>query len=166
MTRRNHFSHTAAFALSALFCAAIGCAPVRAQDSKPASKTEASEKPSQKSVAAKAAFGTIAASDAKVKAASDPKDLTKAGKMTGKTGTFSGTVAQVYAMKGNNMVLLNFDKDYKAAITGVIRAKNFSKFPDLQTLKGKKVLVSGAVEDYKGRPEIQLASLDDIKIIK
>ena len=146
----------ASVAASALFCAAFVCAPAFSQ----------TEKPPQKSVASKAAFGTIASADAKVKSASDPKDLTKAGKMAGKTGIFSGMVAQVYAMKGNNMVLLNFDKDYKAAVTGVVRAKSFSKFPDLETLKGKKVLVSGKVEDYKGRPEIVLDSLDDIKIVK
>ena len=135
-------------------------------DAKPG-KMDKTESPSQSSVAAKdKKFATVAASDAKVKAATDAKNLTGAGKFVSKTGVFAGTVAGIFSPKGNHLLLINFDKDYKSAITGMIRANDFSKFPDLKTLEGKKVLISGKVVDYKGSPEVTIDSPDDIKIIK
>ena len=120
---------------------------------------------SQASVALKGKnFASIAAGDAKLKAAKDPKDLAAAKKLIGKTAVFSGTVAKVFEPKG--LVLINFDKNYKNAITAVVRSKNFSAFPDLKTLEGKKVIVSGKVEEYKGTAEVMLEKMDDIKIVK
>lgn len=129
---------------------------------KPAAKAA---KVSQASVAAKnKAFATIAPGDAKAKSATDAKNLAEAKKWVGKTGAFSGTVAKVFETRG--LVLINFDRDYHLALTAVVRAKNFGLFPDLKTLEGKKVLVSGKVTEYKGQPEITLDALDAIKIIK
>lgn len=123
-------------------------------------------KPTQKGVAAKGAFSTIGAADAKVKSATKATDLNAAKKTVSKTAAFSGTVAKVFTPKGNGLVLLNFANDYKTAIIGVVDDSDFAKFPDLQTLVGKKVWVSGKVENYKGQPEVRLNSPDAIKIIQ
>ena len=125
-----------------------------------------SEKPTQTSVAAKGkSFGTIAATDAKVTSATKAEDLTAAKKHLDKTASFVGTVAKVFAPKSNSVVLLNFAKDYKTALIGTIKSSNFAAFPDLKTLEGKKVLVTGKVIDFHGQTEIELTGLEDIKIV-
>ncbi len=93
-------------------------------------------------------------------------DLAGAKKQVGKAAAFVGTVDRTFTPKGNGLVILNFAKDYKTAVTGVVRAKDFAKFPDLKALQGKKVLVSGTVQDYKGRPEIALSAPSQVKIVK
>jgi DNA/RNA endonuclease YhcR with UshA esterase domain len=75
-------------------------------------------------------------------------------------------VEKVFTPAGNTVVLLNFAKNYKTALIGKIEAEHFAVFPDLTTLKGKKVLLSGKVVDYKGQPEIELTTLDSIRIVE
>lgn len=134
-------------------------------DAKPDVTAVKAAKVTQARVAAKdKKFAVIEATDASVKAAKDAKSLTEAKKLVDKTGAFAGTVAKVFEPSG--LVLINFDRDYKTALTAVVRAKDFAKFPDLKTLEGKKVLVSGKVVEFKGQPEVELVALDDIKIIK
>ncbi len=159
----NRFTCIAAVCAIAALLSPICQTPAHAQkDGKLSGK---SAKVSQASVALKGKpFATVAASDAKVKGAKDPKDLAGAKKLIGKTAAFSGTVAKVFEPGG--VALINFDKDYKLAITAVVRSKNFAAFPDLKTLEGKKVLVSGKVEEYKDTAEVMLEKMDDIKVIK
>jgi DNA/RNA endonuclease YhcR with UshA esterase domain len=131
----------------------------KANDTKP-------ERKPQSAVAAKGkSFATVAATDAAVKNAGKADDLDAAKKQIGKTAAFTGTVDRVFAPKGNSVVLLNFAKDYKKAVVGAVAAKDFAAFPDLKTLKGKKVLVSGKVVEYKGQPQLELTDAAQIKII-
>ncbi len=128
---------------------------------------ENKERPAQAAVASKnAAFVSVPAGDASVKKALPATDLAGAKKQVGKAAAFVGTVDRTFTPKGNGLVILNFAKDYKTAVTGVVRAKDFAKFPDLKALQGKKVLVSGTVQDYKGRPEIALSAPSQVKIVK
>ena len=76
----------------------------------------------------------IAASDPKVKAAVVATDQAGATKAAGKAGAFFGTVANIYASKGNRVTKLNFDLDYKKAMTAVVFASSYSKLPDLKIL--------------------------------
>ena len=125
------------------------------------------DRPAQAAVASKAtAFASVPASDASVKKALAATDLAGAKKQAGKPASFVGTVDRTFTPKGNGLVILNFAKDYKTAVTGVVRANDFAKFPDLKALQGKKVLVSGTVQDYKGRPEIALSAPSQVKIVK
>ncbi len=151
--------------LLAATAAFLLCGAVSAQDGAGKKADSKPDRPTQSSVAAKGAFGTVKADDAKVKTAAKASDLEAAKKKVGKTATFTGTVDRVFTPKGNGLALLNFAKDYRAALTGVVGAKDFAKLPDLQTLVGKKVMVSGMVEDYKGQPQVRLDSADDIKVI-
>ena len=149
------------FALMAALCACT--VPfVLAQDEKP--KQEPA-KP-QASVASKTAkFGSVKAGDGSVTKALKASDLAGAKKLVGKDGAFEGTVVKVFSPKTNGLVILNFDKNYKNALTAVLRVKNYADFPDMQTLKGKRVLISGKFEDYKGSTEIQLTKPDQVKLI-
>ncbi len=133
---------------------------------KPPVSAQKENKP-QATVASKTAtFATIAATDAKVKAALKPEDLPAAQKLIGKEATFSGTVAKVFQPKSNSVVLLNFAENYRDAISAAIQAKDFPAFPDLNTLAGKKVLITGKVMDYHGRTEVELTSVAQVKLVK
>lgn len=135
-----------------------------------AGKDESGRKPSYKSqeeLAAKSAhFGTVAATDKAVTGAIKATDLEGAKKLTGKAGAFTGTVTKVFAPKSNALLILNFASNYRTAVTAVVRQRSFSTFPTLSSLEGKKVLITGTVTDYQNRPEIELTSLSQIKIVK
>ncbi|WP_309690200.1 hypothetical protein [Armatimonas sp.] len=135
---------------------------VLAQDEKP--KPEPA-KP-QASVASKSAkFGTVKAADGSVTKALKATDLAGAKKLVGKDGAFEGTVVKVFSPSSNGLVILNFDKNYRNALTAVLRVKNYADFPDMQSLKGKHVLISGKFEDFKGSSEVVLTKPDQVKLI-
>jgi hypothetical protein len=123
--------------------------------------------PSQSAVAARnVKFATVAKADREYREARDAKDLAGAGKLIGKRSAFRGTVAKVFAPRSGNLVILNFAADYKTAITGVVKQEDFARFPDLQALQGREVLLSGPVVDYQGRPEVVLSRPEQVKIVK
>jgi DNA/RNA endonuclease YhcR with UshA esterase domain len=132
-------------------------------------KPDTAQKPKRKAqseVAAKGAFPIIKASAPAVKQAYPATDLAGAKKLIGKTVGITGTVVKVYLPKSNKIVLLNFAKDYKTALTGAIKLEDFGKFPALATLEDRKVLVTGKVVLYKGAPEVEVTQTGAIKIIK
>lgn len=149
----------------AVVCAAATLLPLAH-----AQNAGAGRKPQYKSQSAVAArgttFGTIAATDVKVKTALDAKALDKAKAKIGEQGAFTGKVVKVFAPPSNMIVILNFDKNYRDALTAVVKGSSFAKFPDLNMLKDKKVLISGEFIEYEGRVEIELTSPDQIKIVK
>jgi hypothetical protein len=114
----------------------------------------------------KAEFATVSSSDASYKDAVDAKDLTKASAMVGKEGTLRGTVAKVYTPKSGAVMILNFARDYKTAVTAVVKKSNFDKFPNLDKLEGAEIIVSGKFADFKGATEVEITSPDQIKIVK
>jgi hypothetical protein len=136
---------------------------VPAQDAAPATK----KGPSQAAVAAKqVTFGTLTADDPRVKAATKTDDLTTARSLLGKSGSFLGTVARVYAPSSNSVVLLDFAHAYRTSVTAVVRSADFARFPDLTSVKGKQILVIGRVSEFKGQPQVELIRPEDLKIIK
>ena len=135
------------------------------KDSKGAKKP-ANTKPQSELAAKGATFRTVPATDTKVKTALAATDLAGAKKAVGKTGAFVGTVADVYISRGNGVTKLNFDADFHKAFTAVIFPNTYAKLPDVKTLKGKKLLVTGKIEEYKGDYEIVVKDLDQIKTVK
>ena len=123
--------------------------------------------PSQSESASKSAkFATVKAADSALKDAVPAKDLAGAKKLVGKPGKFVGVVAKVYSPQTNGIVILNFDKNYRTALTAVLRPTDFAKFPDMKSLEGKKVLVSGKFVAYKEQVEIELTDPAQIKIVQ
>ena len=154
-----------------LFALIVAIAPSLAQTGKPGqgAKPTGGEKPSRKSqseVSAKTNFGTVAASSPSVKKALDAKDLAGAQKLVGKEGAFQGTVTKVYTAKGNSIVILDFSPKFSDALTTVLKPENYAKFPNMDTLNGKHILVSGKFEDFHGKPQIVLSKPDQVKVIK
>jgi DNA/RNA endonuclease YhcR with UshA esterase domain len=138
-----------------MFIMAVAVTSAIAQNGSPQSEVASS----------KAMFGVVTAEDASVAKAIIATDLRSAASMQDKQGAFKGIVAKVFAPNSGTIVILNFDKNYKNALTAVLRKANFSKFPDLQSLDGKMILVTGKFVNYKGAMQIELTDPAQIKII-
>ncbi len=83
----------------------------------------------------------------------------------GKQVTVTGVVAQVSIRPSR--VFLNFDKAYpNNEFTAVIRANLTNEFDDLPGLKGKPVAVKGKLVEYNGKPEMELTSKSQLKLLK
>jgi hypothetical protein len=127
----------------------------------------AQEGKSQADLASKSSkFDTVASADASVKSAMDAHELKKAAAMVGKTGSFMGTVTKVFTPNSGSVVILNFDKNYKDALTAVVKRSEFGKFPDLNKLDGKHLLITGKFVDFHGATEIDLTDPSQVKIIE
>lgn len=146
-----------------LWSIVCGAMPVAAQD-KAAPKRKSY--PAQASVARGAALSAMPASSPAVTKALDARSLAAARKLAGKVAAFKGVVAKVFSPKGNSVTLLNFAPNYREAIVGVVRPASYAKFPNLQTLKGQRVWLSGKVVLYRGRPEVELLSPSQIKVVR
>lgn len=84
----------------------------------------------------------------------------EAGKHLGHTVTVTGTVAQVIQPKKTTFI--NFGAAYP---NHVFSAAAFNhSLEELRHLEGKTVSVTGKVTEHKGKPEIEVTSLDQIKV--
>ena len=84
----------------------------------------------------------------------------------GQTGSFRGTVTQLFEERDGDLVILDFDKNYRTALTAIVRNADFPKFPDLKALEGKEIVVSGKFTDYQGRVQIEVTDPGQIKIVR
>lgn len=161
---------TMALALAAL---AIVATITNAQDTAP--KTPATgtnslaAKPAAKqadSASKTASFAKIAATDDVCKTALDAHALDAALKQVGKDGAFKGKVTQIFEPRNGSMAIVNFDPDYKTALTALLWKTNFAKFPALTNLAGKYVVVTGKFIEYQGRAEIVLTNATQVKLVE
>src|SRR5258708_35118748 len=84
-------------------------------------------KPLQHVVASKTAkFGTVDKDDAAYKNALDAHDLAGALKMVGKDGAFKGTVSKLYEERDGDMVVFDFDPNYRPALTAALGKTSIS----------------------------------------
>ncbi|MFZ1924196.1 MAG: hypothetical protein WB868_20225 [Xanthobacteraceae bacterium] len=81
----------------------------------------------------------------------------------GQTVTVEGAVGNV-ATGNSGTVFIDIGGRYPDnSFAAVIFAADRSKFPDVKTLGGKTVDITGAVSLYRGKPEIILKSADQMK---
>ena len=124
-------------------------------------------KPLQNVVASKKAkFETVDKDDAIYKNALDAHDLTGALKLVGQDGAFKGTVDKLFEERDGDLIVFDFDPNYKTALTAVLKNPNFPKFPVVRDLKGKEIVVSGRFVDYHGKAQIELTDPMQIKLVK
>jgi hypothetical protein len=100
------------------------------------------------------------------KTALDAHALDAAAKQVDKDGAFKGTVAKIFEPRGGAMAIINFDANYRSALTALLRKENFDKFPALTNLADKEVVVTGKFIDYQGRAEIVLTNAAQIKLVE
>jgi hypothetical protein len=154
------------YAVASLPASAQGGPPTRTRDMRSRGGGDEQSFPAQSSVAAKGAFSTIPGSSKPVKKALKASDLAGATKLVGKNGSFTGTVSQVYSPDNHGIAILDFAKDYKSAMTAIVKPANYSKLPNLDSLVGKTVLISGKFISYDGKPEIEITSVKQVKSVK
>ena len=89
--------------------------------------------PLQHVVALKTAkFGTVDKDDVAYKNALDAPDLAGTLKMVGKEGSFKGTVRKLFDERDGDLIVFDFDPNYRTAITAVLKNPDFPKFPDVK----------------------------------
>jgi hypothetical protein len=124
-------------------------------------------KPLQHVVASKTAkFETADKDDAVYKNALDAHDLAGAQKLFGKEGSFRGTVSKFFEERDGDLIVFDFDPNFRTALTAVLRNADFPKFPDVKMLDGKEIIVSGKFLDYHGKAQIELTDPKQIRIVK
>jgi hypothetical protein len=151
------------FVLIVVLCTALASGSL-AQREKP-NETQ-KEPPAQASVAVKKSFATISAKDPAVAKATDAKDLAAVKKLVNKEASLKGTVVKVFTARGNSIVILNFAKNYKEAASVVLKPEHYAKFPNMETLKDKTVLVTGKVILFREQPEIELTKPEQVKVVQ
>jgi hypothetical protein len=81
----------------------------------------------------------------------------------GQSVTVEGAVSDVFTAR-SGVTLLDIGGRYPDnPFTAVILATDAGKFPDLKTLDGKTVDITGPVKLYKGKPEIVVSDAAQIK---
>ncbi len=122
---------------------------------------------SQTAVASKSAkFGTVAKTDAEYTKAIDAHDFAGAEKLFSEEGAFKGTVAKVFVPNSGTILILNFDNDYKKALTAVVKKANFKSFPDMNQLVGKEVVITGTFNKFNGTLQIELTGPQHVLVVK
>jgi hypothetical protein len=76
-----------------------------------------------------------------------------------------GEVHQVYISSRGN-IFLNIDGIYPDnPFTAVIFKSDADKFPNIKSLEGKTIIVTGQIKLYRNKPEIILNSPNQIKLV-
>jgi DNA/RNA endonuclease YhcR with UshA esterase domain len=77
-----------------------------------------------------------------------------AAKHVGETVTVEGTVSAVHADSGSGVTFIDMGGRFpNQTFTGVVFKNDASKFPNMESLIGKVVDITGQVHDFRGRPE-------------
>jgi len=88
-----------------------------------------------------------------------------AGRYVGRMVKVRGKVVDVARSK--NAIFINFGKDWRRDFTAVIFKGNFKDFEaariDPMKYKGRNIVISGVIQNYKGRPEIIVMTPAQIK---
>ena len=87
-----------------------------------------------------------------------------ASEYMGKFVTVKGLVADVY--RSDKVAYLNFIKKFPDnPFSGVVFAREFDAFGDLNVYQNKNVEISGRISTYRGKPQMILNKPSQIKIV-
>jgi DNA/RNA endonuclease YhcR with UshA esterase domain len=89
---------------------------------------------------------------------------TEAAQHVGQQATVEGTVVAVFTSKNRN-IFLNFGGRYpNQTVAGWMPARTrLASDPALRSLEGKRVRITGTIELYRGKAEIEISSKDQIE---
>ena len=88
----------------------------------------------------------------------------EANALIGETNAIFGKVAEVAYRPA--VTFLNLDKLYpNTPFRGVIFAEKTNQFGDLETLKGRTVIISGKIALFHGKPEVVLESTNQLEVL-
>jgi len=84
----------------------------------------------------------------------------------GEFASVKGKVHQVYISSRGN-IFLNIVRIYPDnPFTAVIFKSDADKFPNIKSLEGKTIIITGQIKLYRNKPEIILNSPNQIKVVK
>jgi DNA/RNA endonuclease YhcR with UshA esterase domain len=87
-----------------------------------------------------------------------------AGNYIGKTVTVEGAVSEVHHTASGKATFVDMGGRYPNNVfTGVLFSDDAAKFPDVDSLAGKTIDMTGVIKLYQGRPEIILNDPGQIK---
>ncbi len=115
-------------------------------------------------------LGLFAAPACVAAAQKEPIPASEAAAHVGEKATVCGTVAGAahFDRLRGEPTFLNFDRPYPAqSLTVVIWGENNRKFerPPHQLFSGKDICVTGTIETYKGKPQIEVRDPSQITVI-
>ena len=83
----------------------------------------------------------------------------------GQSVTVEGVVVEVNTTDRSGLTFLDMGGRYPNNVfTAVILKEDASKFPDVKTLEGKTIDVTGTIKLYKGKTEVMLNDAGQIKL--
>ena len=85
---------------------------------------------------------------------------------TGQTATVEGVVSNVHQSSGGTVFLDLGGSFPNNTFAAVIFPSDTSKFPEVNSLSGKKVDITGPIQEYRGKPEIILKSANQLKVVQ
>ena len=133
----------------ALLALALSAAPLRAEDKPAAPATPAPAAPATDKIYA-------------------PKDLLPLREVKGQTVKIEGTILKQGESKTGAVRYLNFTEHYQDSISIVFMVSkgngDFTK-EKLTNYVGKKVQITGVVAEYNNNLQIEIAKLDQIKLV-
>jgi len=122
--------------------------------------------PSQQAVAARTVqLGVIARNAPGYTQAMEAHNLARARQSLGKSVRFHGIVTQVYQDPTHQTLVLDFDPQYTHALTAVLTFRAYSRFPNMQTLQGREVVVSGPLIRYQDKIAVMLTQPGQIQVV-
>lgn len=95
-------------------------------------------------------------------------DYLDAGRYVGETKTVEGFVVSTSKVEGKGIIFLNFHDPYEGYFSVVIWSDDWDKFPASPNSMyyGKKVRVTGLIQEYSGSPEIIVNEPSQIEIVE
>jgi hypothetical protein len=88
-----------------------------------------------------------------------------AAKYIGKSITVEGPVGEVHHAASGKATFVDMGGRYPNNVfTGVLFSGDAPKFPDIDSLAGKTIDITGVIKLYQGRPEIILNDPEQIKV--
>ena len=126
--------------------------------------------PSQDRVASTQSLGQVETNDPALSKALDARDLSGLRAQLGRPIAFQGTVTTVFSPPGGKVTILNFAPNFHDAALAIIRSEDYSKFPDVRALSGKRVLVSGVADEHTSKEgastlEVRLNEAQQLRIV-
>ena len=121
--------------------------------------------PQQRVASPSARFGAVARTSPSYGQAVEAHNLTAARGRLGKTASFHGAVASVTQDAQNQTLTVEFDPQYQKAVAAVLTFRGYSRFPNMQTLRGREVVVSGPLLQYGDKVAVMLTQPSQIQVV-
>ena len=99
------------------------------------------------------------------------KELKTLGGKVGRIAAVRGRCVAVYVPKSGSVAILNFDRNFRSAVTVPIFKDHFEKWPGgpatiERAYAGKDLLVRGLVTEYRGTAQIKAAHPGQIFVVE